>query len=289
MRILLTGASGQIGRALIATASGSDELIGPTREELDIADRDAVVDFVARRKPQTIINAAAYTAVDQAENEPEAARSVNESGATHLAESAASIGARMIQLSTDFVFDGRTSIPYDAAAHPNPLSVYGRTKLAGERAVLTELPDRAIVLRTAWVYAAQSENFVSTMLRLMKASPAVRVVADQIGTPTAADSVADVVWALVTRPQLRGVYHWTDAGVASRYDLAVAISEEASAIGLLDRRADVVPITTVDYPTLAERPGFSVLDTRSTIAATGIVPRHWRDRLGAVLREIRNG
>jgi dTDP-4-dehydrorhamnose reductase len=127
------------------------------------------------------------------------------------------------------------------------------------------------------------------MLRLMKASPAVRVVADQIGTPTAADSVADVVWALVTRPQPSGVYHWTDAGVASRYDLAVAISEEAFAIGLLDRRADVVPITTADYPALAERPRFSVLDTRSTIAATGIVPRHWRDRLGAVLREIRNG
>jgi dTDP-4-dehydrorhamnose reductase len=127
------------------------------------------------------------------------------------------------------------------------------------------------------------------MLRLMSTATPVKIVADQIGTPTAADSVAEVVWALAARPRLSGVFHWADAGVASWYDLAVAISEEASAISLLDRRADVVPITTADYPALAQRPRFSVLNTRSTILATSIAPRHWRDRLRAVLREIANG
>ena len=191
----------------------------------------------------------------------------------------------MIQLSTDFVFDGNTSVPYAPDAEPNPLGVYGRTKLAGERAVLAALPD-AIVLRTAWVYAARGRNFVLTMLRLMREKQLVRVVADQIGTPTAAESVAEAVWALAAAEGASGTFHWTDAGVASWYDLAVAVCEEASAMGLLDRPAEVVPITSEEYPTPAQRPRFSVLDTRSTVAATGLAPRHWRVRLRQVLGDV---
>lgn len=285
MKVLITGAGGQIGSALAATAPSADQIAACTHGDLDISDADAVADAVAELGPDLIVNAAAFTAVDLAENEPEAARRINEIGAGHLAESAAARGARMIQLSTDFIFDGNASTPYAPDAEPNPLSVYGRTKLAGERAVLAALPG-AVLLRTAWVYAARGRNFVLTMLRLMREGQPVRVVADQIGTPTAAESVASAVWALAAADGTTGIFHWTDAGVASWYDLAVAVSEEASAMGILDRPVEVVPIATAEYPTPAQRPRFSVLDTRSTVAATGLAPRHWRVRLRQVLGDV---
>lgn len=285
MRVLIAGAGGQIGSALAAKAPSGDEIAACTHDDLDVSDSDAVASAVADFGPELVINAAAFTAVDRAETEPVTARRVNELGARHLAESASARGARMIQLSTDFVFDGNTSVPYAPDAEPNPLSVYGRTKLAGERAVLAALPG-AIILRTAWVYAARGRNFVLTMLRLMRERQVVRVVADQIGMPTAAESVAEAVWALAAVEGASGIFHWTDAGEASWYDLAVAVSEEASAMGLLDQPAEVVPITTEEYPTPAQRPRFSVLDTRSTVEATGLVPRHWRVWLRLVLGEV---
>jgi dTDP-4-dehydrorhamnose reductase len=155
--------------------------------------------------------------------------------------------------------------------------------------VLEALPGRALVLRTAWVYAATGRNFLLTMLKLMREKGSVRVVADQIGTPTAAESVARTIWALAERPALHGIYHWTDAGVASWYDFAVAIAEEGLAQGLLPKAAEVVPIATADYPTPAQRPRFSVLDTRSTREAIGGAAPHWRVSLRRVLGEIPRG
>jgi len=286
MRVLITGAHGQVGRALLAAAPAHVEIVAMGRAELDIGMADAVADAVRQHRPDVIINAAAYTAVDRAESEPEIARVVNELGPKHLADAARETGARLIHVSTDFVFDGRSSLAYAPDATPNPLNVYGATKLAGERAVQAVLPERSVILRTAWLYAAEGRNFVRTMLRLMQNERIVRVVTDQIGTPTAAHSVAQVLWRFAERPALRGIYHWTDAGIASWYDFAVAIAEEGAALNLLPDGVDVVPITTDEYPTSARRPHFSVLDKRTTISAIGMSPSHWRRNLRCVLGEI---
>ena len=288
MRVLITGAHGQVGRALLAAAPAHVEIVAMGRAELDIGMADAVADAVRQHRPDVIINAAAYTAVDRAESEPEIARVVNELGPKHLADAARETGARLIHVSTDFVFDGRSSLAYAPDAAPNPLNVYGATKLAGERAVQAVLPERSVVLRTAWVYTAEGRNFVRTMLRLMQNERTVRVVTDQIGTPTAAHSVAQVLWRLAESPALRGIYHWTDAGVASWYDFAVAIAEEGAALGLVSEAVEVLPISTEEFPTPARRPRFSVLDKRATASATGMTPCHWRRNLRRVLREMRH-
>ncbi len=188
---------------------------------------------IERHTPDVIVNAAAYTAVDRAESDAEGARLLNTGAPGLLAHAARNRGVRLIHLSTDFVFDGMSSTPYAPTASPNPLSTYGRTKLEGEHAVLEVLGERAIILRSSWIYHSRGQNFVRSMLRLMREKRAVRVVADQIGTPTAASSLARVIWKLVYRPDIGGVHHWSDSGVASWYDFAVAIAEEAEARGLI--------------------------------------------------------
>jgi dTDP-4-dehydrorhamnose reductase len=289
VKVLLTGVGGQLGQTLAGTLPDGLELVPATHAELDIGDEAAVSAFVTRVAPDLIINAAAYTAVDQAESDPDAARRVNEDGARHLAAAAAQAGARMIHISTDFVFDGARPTPYAPDSTPNPLGTYGATKLAGERATLETLPGNAVVLRTAWLYAPHGRNFLLTMLRLLREQGSVSVVADQIGTPTATASLADAIWVLAERADVAGICHWTDAGVASWYDFAVAIAEEGRAANLLSGPLEVVPIATGDYPTTARRPRFSVLDTRSTSRALGIVPRHWRANLRSVLGELELG
>jgi dTDP-4-dehydrorhamnose reductase len=289
MKVLITGARGQVGRALAASVPDGCRLLATTRAELDITDASAVSDYVEAHRPELIVNAAAWTAVDAAESEPERARLVNEHGARNLSSAAASLKARMIQLSTDFVFGGQGAAPYAPDAAPAPLNVYGRTKLAGEAAVRGNLPDASIVLRTAWVYGPHGRNFLLTMLGLMRAGRPVRVVADQLGTPTSAASIARAVWAFAMRPELKGTYHWTDAGSASWYDFAAAIAEDASACGLLTGPVELAPISSREYAAAARRPASSVLDTRSTAEAIRLSPRSWRANLGDVLAEIARG
>ncbi len=185
------------------------------------------------------------------------------------------------------MFDGTTHVPYRPDSATHPVSVYGRTKLEGEQAVQRILPGRAAIVRTAWVYAPRGKNFVHTMLRLMQANGAVRVVADQVGSPTSAASVAAALWHLAVRPDLQGHYHWTDAGIASWYDFAVAVAEEGAARGLISRTVVVTPIRTEQFPTPARRPAYSVLDS-SALADSGLPTVHWRTRLRAVLDEVRN-
>jgi dTDP-4-dehydrorhamnose reductase len=283
VRVLITGAQGQVGRCLLASAPAGVTAIGLTRAQLDVGDADAVTQAIQAHAPAVIINAAAYTAVDRAENEVDAARRVNGLGPRHLARAARACGARLLHISTDFVFDGKASVPYAPDAPTAPLGTYGLTKLEGEQAVRELAPDSSVVLRTAWVYAAQGANFLRTMLRVMGEKRQVRVVADQIGTPTSADSLAGVLWALASRPDIIGVQHFTDAGVASWYDFAVAIAEEATLLGLLAPGVRVSAIATVDYPTPARRPGYSVLDKRALLSALALEPDHWRVRLRRVL------
>ena len=287
MRVLITGAAGQVGSALLASVPPETELQAVDLQQLDITDAGAVQATVEAWRPQVIINAAAYTAVDQAESEAPLAAAVNAQAPAHLARAAMRLeGCRLIHISTDYVFDGRASEPYQPGDPPNPLSVYGVTKLAGEQAVLEVLADRAVVLRTAWVYATRGRNFLLTMLRLMRERGAVRVVADQRGTPTAAASIARALWRIADLPRVHGLLHWTDGGVASWYEFASAIAEDALAAGLLPHAVQVTPITTADYPTAAHRPANSVLDTRDSVAQLGITPAHWRRNLRATLAQL---
>jgi dTDP-4-dehydrorhamnose reductase len=285
--VLITGASGQVGSALLRSVPPQIELQALTRRDLDLSDADAIHATVAAIKPQLIINTAAYTAVDKAESEPALAAAINSKAPGHLAEAARAIeGCRLIHISTDYVFDGLATKPYQPDDPTHPLSVYGHTKLAGEHAVLEVLAGRAVVLRTAWVYAARGRNFLLTMLRLMREHGAVRVVADQKGTPTAAASIAGALWRIAELPHIRGVLHWTDDGVASWYEFACAIAEDAPGVGLLSRPIQVTPISTADYPTAAHRPANSALDSRDSFVQLGMKPEHWRVNLRTTLVEI---
>jgi dTDP-4-dehydrorhamnose reductase len=286
MRILVLGGGGQIARAVAAAAPNQHEMVIKTRAQLGIADAKSLARALEETRAEWIINGAAYTAVDLAEDQPQQATTVNDTAVGVIAKAAAHAGCRLLHLSTDFVFDGQSCRAYRASDPTNPLSVYGTSKLGGERQVLQHQA-AGIVLRTAWVYAAQGKNFVLTMLRLMREKPEIRVVADQIGAPTWAGSAAAAIWGLIEREAPGGIYHWTDLGVASWYDFAVAIQEEALSRGLLSRPIPIVPIRTAEYPTRARRPAFSVLDTESTRSITGLSGRHWRENLRRMLDELR--
>jgi dTDP-4-dehydrorhamnose reductase len=283
MRVLVAGAAGQLGRALRATCPEGVTLLAPPEAEFDIADEAAIARVVADARCDALVNAAAYTAVDRAEAERDRAMLLNGSAPGWLATAAAQAGAAFVHVSTDFVFDGRASIPYPPEAEPNPIGAYGETKLAGERAVAAAHP-APLLVRTAWVYAAEGQNFLKTMLRLMGTRDEVRVVADQVGTPTHAASLARAIWGLLARGTT-GTFHWTDAGVASWYDFAVAIQEEALLRGLLPCNVPVLPIRTADYPTPARRPAWSVLDKTGSFELLGPA-RHWRVELRAALDEM---
>jgi dTDP-4-dehydrorhamnose reductase len=286
MKILITGGSGQVGSALQLTAPEWAEVTALERADCDIGDASAVSAAVATDAPALVINAAAYTAVDAAEHDPETAHRINGLAPGFLAEAAVKAGAGLVHLSTDFVFDGLKSSPYLIGDVAAPLSVYGRSKWEGEQAVRAVLPG-ALIIRTSWVYSSGGQNFVNTMLRLMAERDEVRVVADQIGTPSHALSLARSIWALAGLGA-SSTYHVTDSGAASWYDFALAIQEEALASGLLQKSVPIIPIQTSDYPTLAIRPAYSLLDKSTTIELLGPAA-HWREELRAMIKEKTNG
>ncbi len=286
MKVLLAGGNGQLGKELQHCKPAGMELLALNSSELDIREAEAVTVKVGGFRPQVIINTAAYTAVDRAENEQEAAFAINGQGAANLAQAARMVGAYCLQISTDFVFDGTQSRPYLPMDRTNPLGVYGASKLAGEQLALAAHPEGMAIVRTAWLYSACGNNFVTTMLRLMAERETIGVVADQVGTPTWGSGLAEGLWQMCC-VQPKGIYHWTDAGVASWYDFAVAIQEEAVALDLLDREIPILPINTVDYPTPARRPAYSVLDKTQTWTALGMTPPHWRVALRRMLLEYK--
>ena len=288
MKVLLTGARGQLGRELALQCPTSVSLVALDRAALDIADGPEVRHWVAENRPDVILNAAAYTAVDRAETEPELAHAVNGDGVGHLAVSAAAHGVRLVHVSTDFVFDGEANEPYSPATEPDPQSAYGASKLVGERAVLDTEGLRGVVVRTAWLYSRFGHNFVKTMLRLMAERDRLEVVDDQIGCPTWARSLATALWRIVDRPEIEGVLHWTDAGVASWYDFAIAIQDEATDLGLLRPGCRVRPVATAQFPTPARRPSYSVLEIGSSAEMLDLEPDHWRRHLRSMLHELRD-
>lgn len=280
MKALITGVNGQLGKALLSTRPESWTCVALDRYALDIADPDAIARVTEAEQPDLVFNAAAYTAVDRAESEPELAYAVNAGAPAAFARALSGTGCRLVQVSTDFVFDGALSRGYRPTDAKNPQCVYGASKAAGEECA----GSGAIVVRTSWVYAAGGANFVRTILRLMRERDELRVVADQIGSPTWATGLAQTLWALAGKAR-PGIYHHRDAGVASWYDFAVAIAEDAHDLGLIGSAPSILPIATADYPTPAKRPSFSVLDVSDTRALLGDAHVHWRTNLRTMLKE----
>lgn len=285
MRCLIIGAEGQLGVALQETSPAYAKVVALPRTQCDLTNAAQIEDWIVRLRPDIVFNAAAYTAVDAAEKDEIAAEQVNASGVRTLAFIAKRFACRLVHVSTDFVFDGKGGHAYTPEDVPNPLNAYGRTKLAGERAIFDSGAE-ALIVRTAWLYAPRGHSFVHTMLRLMRERCEIRVVADQIGTPTYVNNLAMALWRLSEGASC-GVYHFTDDGVASWYDFAVAIGEEAAAAGLLEGCPVVVPIMTKDYPTPALRPAFSVLDKSRTWAELGHTGQHWREALRRMLERVK--
>jgi dTDP-4-dehydrorhamnose reductase len=267
-------------------APSLSEVVLKTRAQLDISDAAGIARVLKEVRPSWVINGAAYTSVDLAEDQPEQAIAANDTAVGILANATSQAGCRLLHLSTDFVFDGNSNRAYLPTDKTNPLSVYGVSKLGGERQVLRATAN-GIVLRTAWVYAALGRNFVLTMLKLMRERQEIRVVCDQIGAPTWASSAAAAIWGIIEADAPGGIYHWTDLGVASWYDFAVATQEEAQLKGLLDRAIPILPIQSAEYPTRAHRPEFSLLDAGSTRAMLKVPAHHWRHNLRSMLDELR--
>jgi dTDP-4-dehydrorhamnose reductase len=291
VKVLVLGGGGQVASAVIAAAPPQHLVVARTHAELDIGNETAVARALADSGAQWLVNAAAYTSVDLAEDEPARAMAVNDTAVGVLAAAASKAGSRLLHLSTDFVFDGKSNRAYLPDDEANPLSVYGKSKLGGEHRALDGAARNGaaggIVLRTAWVYSAAGRNFVLTMLRLLREKEQVSVVCDQIGTPTWAGGVAAAIWGLIESAAPGGVYHWTDLGLASWYDFAVAIHDEALARGLLPRAVPITPILSAAYPTRARRPAFSALDASATRDLIQVPGRHWRHNLEAMLDGIR--
>ena len=283
-RILITGGSGQVGHCLKAQLQGYAELSVPDSAVLDISNRDSVWRAVEAFRPDYIINAAAYTAVDKAESDAERAFAVNRDGARHLAEAAEAAGAAMLHISTDYVFDGAGGAPYDEAAQTAPQNIYGASKLVGEQAVLAACR-RAVVMRTSWVFGAHGQNFVKTMLRLGRERDSLGIVADQYGAPTAAADIAAALITIVRRhtpeqlAERAGIYHYCGSPYASWFEFAETIFAEAAAQGVLAKIPAVKPIATADYPTPAKRPADSRLDCGKIRAVFGIGPCDWHSAL----------
>jgi dTDP-4-dehydrorhamnose reductase len=284
-RILLTGADGQLGQELQQTLMPLGEVIALTRQELDLSQGEHIRQLVQQIQPAIIVNSAAYTAVDKAESEVDLAQAVNGTAPTIMAEEAEKIGALLLQVSTDYVFDGQKNTPYLETDPTHPLSSYGKSKLAGEVGI-QQVTDNYLILRTAWVYGVYGKgNFVKTMLRLGQDREELRVVADQVGSPSWAKDIAEAI-AQLLQSETTGIYHFTNSGVVSWYDFAIAIFEEASALGFPLKVQRVIPITTADYPTPAVRPAYSVLSGKKITETLGDYPPYWRDSLRKMLKQL---
>ncbi|MFP1769521.1 dTDP-4-dehydrorhamnose reductase [Lonsdalea quercina] len=286
MKILITGSRGQVGHSLVAQLQGKAELLAVDRDELDITDRYAVMRKVEQFQPDYIINAAAHTAVDKAEDEIAPSYSINRDGPAYLSEAAKGVGAVMLHISTDYVFDGESDETYSEEMPVGPQGIYGKSKLAGEYAV-AESADRYLILRTAWVFGEHGNNFVKTMLRLGETRDALSIVGDQVGGPTYAGDIAAALVRMVefieagNTPEW-GVYHFSGMPYVSWYEFAQAIFEQAGKTALLASLPTLTSISTSDYPTRAKRPANSRLNCQKIQRQFGIAPSDWQSALNNI-------
>ena len=282
MNILVTGANGQLGNEMqvLARENLQHTYFFTDVQELDICDEQAVYAYVSEHKIDIIVNCAAYTAVDKAED-VELCDKLNNIAPGYLARAAQANGAAMIQVSTDYVFDGTAHIPYTEEEPTCPASVYGSTKLAGEQNVMDHC-EKAMVIRTAWLYSIYGNNFVKTMIRLGQERDSLGVIFDQIGTPTYANDLAQAIFAAINKGVVRGIYHFSDEGVCSWYDFTIAIHRLAGIAS-----CKVKPLHTADYPAKAPRPHYSVLDKTKIKDTFGIEIPHWEESLKRCINQLR--
>ena len=280
----MLGGFGQLGRLIQELKPADTELYAFSSRDFDICNRAQHELVYKDLAPSTIINTSAYTQVDKAETEHERAFEVNALGPALVAE-AAPKDCRIIHFSTDFVFDGAKLSAYKPTDLAAPLSIYGASKLAGENK-LRELRADSTIIRTAWLYSADGNNFMTTMLKLMDERNELSIVNDQFGTPTSAHVLAEVLWRFVANRSLKGIYHWTDQGVASWYEFALEIQKQALDLGLLKKKIPLHAINTSEYPTAAQRPKNSVLDKSATYEAINCSGKTWQEELNIVLRQL---
>lgn len=283
MNILVTGANGQLGNEMqvLARENLQHTYFFTDVQELDICDEQAVYAYVSEHKIDIIVNCAAYTAVDKAEDNVELCDKLNNIAPGYLARAAQANGAAMIQVSTDYVFDGTAHIPYTEEEPTCPASVYGSTKLEGEQNVMDHC-EKAMVIRTAWLYSIYGNNFVKTMIRLGQERDSLGVIFDQIGTPTYANDLAQAIFAAINKGVVRGIYHFSDEGVCSWYDFTIAIHRLAGIAS-----CKVKPLHTADYPAKAPRPHYSVLDKTKIKDTFGIEIPHWEESLKRCINQLR--
>lgn len=284
-KILVTGSEGQLGRELRRVLE--NVMPGVTtyidRAELDLTDRGAVEAFLREGNFTHVVNCAAYTAVDRAEEEKLECKMANSEIPSNLGRMAEELDLKILHISTDYVFDGHAWQPYSEGAKPEPLSVYGTTKRKGETALVGLAPN-AMIIRTGWLYSPHGRNFMKTVLRLAEKPGRMSIVSDQIGTPTYAGDLAQAISTIIrSKRWTPGIFHYTNEGVASWYDFAVAVLEES---GMYDKAAAVDPISTADYPTAATRPLYSVLDKAKIKATYGLAIPHWRDGLRRCISQM---
>lgn len=281
MKVVLTGAAGQLGQdVLLELERRNHQGVGADRKQLDITIEDNVIAYINEMKPDVILNCAAYTNVDAAEENEEAAYLINAVGTENLAKAAKQIGAKLLHVSTDYVFDGTASVPYEVDEPTKPLGAYGRTKLAGEQLLQKHL-DEFFIVRTAWVYGVYGNNFVKTMIRLGKERGEVGVVHDQVGSPTYTVDLAKFMVDLIETDKY-GIYHATNSGVCSWYEFAVEIFKQA------EMDVQVNPLTSEQFPRPAARPKYSVL-SKKMIEKQGLTPlRDWKEALAAYLSQSNN-
>ncbi len=282
MKILITGANGQLGNEMqiLAQENNQHEYIFTDVQELDICNEQAVRMFVKENGVEVIVNCAAYTAVDKAEDDEAFADKLNHVAPGYLASAAEEVGASLIHVSTDYVFDGTAHVPYTEDISPSPNSAYGRTKLAGEQVVMQQC-SRAMVIRTAWLYSIYGNNFVKTMIRLGKERETLGVVFDQIGTPTYANDLARSIMVAINQGIVSGIYHFSNEGVCSWYDFTRAIHRMAGIT-----TCKVSPLHTHEYPAKAPRPNYSVLDKTKIKNTFNITIPHWEDSLQVCVNKL---
>ncbi len=293
MKVLLTGGSGQVGQEIIKSKPEELEIINPCRKKLDLSDYSACIKIVEDQKPDWIINCGAYTQVDDAEKNILLSRKINGYAPAAFAEAINEVNTNLLHISTDFVFDGNQNFPYKENQSRNPLSQYGSSKALGEELIEKKINDiqKVTILRTSWVMSPIGKNFILTMLRLHSEKETIKAVSDQIGCPTSAEELAKVCWRIIElkkKKKLPFIFHWSDAGVASWYDIAIAVGEIAKELGINNKEANVLPIDTIDYPTPAQRPKYSLLNTQNTSNLLDINPIHWRKNLRNILIEYKN-
>ncbi len=286
MNVLIIGSGGQLGWELQRTCPKGIGIEAVDFPEIDLLNPSSIRQCISRSSADWIINAAAYTAVDPAESDQKAAFRINHEAVSDIATLADEKKIRLVHISTDYVFSGNHYKPLQPDDPVDPQSVYGMSKWQGEEAVRKILKENTLIIRTAWLYSSHGKNFVKTMLNLMSAGKDLNVIDEQVGTPTWAWGLAQAVWASI-KNSLCGTFHWTDAGVASWYDFAVAIQEEGIAMGLLEQPVIITPVDSSRFPTTAERPYYSILDKRPFWQATKITPIHWRQQLRSMLEEMK--